>query len=331
MSNRRLLERFATLLVGIAIAGCAAQPGAPARDEVAQGREQLIRAFDAAWIRVIASGKDREILKTMPPQKPGLAASYMVRLVDCLPAPELAPFPDKPVGLLKQVLDTGVIRKGVQTVPTTPGDTATWFSPISDAYLDAVIDEIEKHYGVTLKVEQAALPPGPAPTTSLLLDDKADFIDQLNALGGETQGMRRRISRRFTCTMSASSQYIHIPATSELAKSINTMDDLAARPEVRICAGPLTTQTARAFLPKHKVSTKYVNDLTACVKDVQEGRADVILNPLPSLQIADIRGFKSVHTLIVAGTPLWVALEGIECPSDGNPRTEDLCSEVNPP
>jgi hypothetical protein len=319
-------------MLGAVIAGCAAQPaGPPARDEMAQGREQLVRAFDAAWIRVIASGKDREILKTMPPQKPGLAASYMVRLVDCLPSPDIAPFPEKPVGLLKQILDTGVMRKGTQAVPSTPGDTATWFSPISDAYLEAVIDEIEKHYGVQLKVEESALPPGPAPTTSMLLDGRADFIDQLNATGGETQGLRRRISRRFTCTMSASSQYIHIPATNELAKSINSMDDLAARPDVRICAGPLTTQTARAFLPKHKITTKYINDLSACVKDVQEDRADLIMNPLPDLGIADITGFRAVPTHMVAGTPLWVGLEGIECPSDGNPRTEDQCTELNPP
>jgi hypothetical protein len=320
------------LMLGLIIAGCATGPsGRPARDETAQGREQLVRAFDAAWIRVLASGKDREILKTMPPQKPGLAASYMMRLVDCLPSPDLAPFPEKPVGLLKQVLDTGVIRMGVQSVPSTPGDTSNWFAPISDAYFAAVIDEIEKHYAVQLKVEEAALPPGPAPTTSLLLDGKADFIGQLNATGGETQGLRRRISRRFTCTMSASSQYIHIPAQSALAKAINSMDDLAARPDVRICAGPLTTQTARAFLPQHKVSTKYVNDLTDCVKDVQEGRADVVLNPLPDLAIADVNGFRAVPTLLVAGTPLWVALEGIECPSDGNPRTEDQCVELSPP
>lgn len=319
------------LMLGVLAAGCASRPASPARDELAQGREQLIRAFDAAWIRVIASGRDREILRSMPPQKPGLAASYMVRLVDCLPSPELAPFPQKPVGLFKKILDTGVIRKGTQAVPTGPGDTASWFSPISDAYLEAVIGEIEKHYGVDLQVEEVALPPGPAPTTSMLLDGRADFIDQLNATGGETQGLRRRISRRFTCTMSASSQYIHIPVGTALATAINTMDDLAARPEVRICAGPLTTQTARAFLPKHKVSTRYVNDLSGCVKDVQEGRADVIINPLPSLQIADIKGFKSVHTLIVAGTPLWVALEGIECPSDDNPRTEDQCTELDPP
>ena len=31
--------------------------------------------------------------------------------------------------------------------------------------------------------------------------------------------------------------------------------------------------------------------------------------------------------LIIAGTPLWVALEGIDCPSDGDPKTEDECFE----
>ena len=35
--------------------------------------------------------------------------------------------------------------------------------------------------------------------------------------------------------------------------------------------------------------------------------------------------------MIVAGTPLWVALEGIECPSDGDPKTEDACFETDPP
>ena len=35
-------------------------------EEIARGREQLVRAFDAAWVRIIASGKDREILATEP-------------------------------------------------------------------------------------------------------------------------------------------------------------------------------------------------------------------------------------------------------------------------
>ena len=33
---------------------------------------------------------------------------------------------------------------------------------------------------------------------------------------------------------------------------------------------------------------------------------------------------------LVAGTPLWVATEGIKCPSDGNPKTEDECFETDP-
>ena len=31
-------------------------------EEISRGREQLIRAFDAAWIRIIASGKDQAII-----------------------------------------------------------------------------------------------------------------------------------------------------------------------------------------------------------------------------------------------------------------------------
>ena len=289
---------------------------------IARGRQQLVDAMDAAWVRVVASGKDREILAQQPPSRPGAALSYMVTLADCLP------FPETPVGLWKEILDRGTIRQVVQTTTNTPNDTAYFFSSISDAYFAAMLDEINAHYKVSLKVENVTLPPGPAPTTSLLVDGKADIVSQLNATGGDTQGLRRRTSRRFTCTISASSQFIHIPEQSELAKQINSVDDLAKRKGLRICAGPLTTQTAKAFFPQHTVSTKYLNDLTGCDKDIRAGKADLIINPLPSLEIAGIKGYKSVHTLIVAGTPLWVAREDIECPSDDNPKTEDKCFAV---
>jgi len=235
------------------------------------------------------------------------------------------PVQHKPVGLLKDVLDRGVIRQVNQATTNTPNDTAYFFSPISDAYFDAMLDELRAHYKVDLKIENIMLRPGPAPTTSLVVDGTADIVSQLNATGGDTQGLRRRTSRRFTCTLSAISQYLHIPAKSALAKEINTVDDLHRRKGLRICAGPLATQTAKAFFPQHTVSTKYLNDLTGCARDVEQGKADLIVNPLPSLQIAGIRGYKSVHTLIVAGTPLWVAREGIECPPDDDPRTEDRC------
>jgi len=313
-------------LTALLAVGCATT--AKVDPNLAKGRQQLVDAMDAAWIRVVASGKDRQILARQPPSQPGAALSYMVTLADCLPEPELAPFPEKPVGLWKEILDRGTIRQVVQTTTNTPNDTAYFFSPISDAYFAAMLDEINAHYNVKLKVEDVTMAPGPAPTTSLVVEGKADIVSQLNATGGDTQGLRRRTSRRFTCTISAISQYIHIPVKSELSKQINTVDDLAKLKDLRICTGPLATQTTKAFFPQHKVSTKYLNDLTGCDKDIQAGKADLIINPLPSLQIAGIKGYKSVHTLIVAGTPLWVAREDIECPSDGDPKTQDKCVVV---
>jgi ABC-type amino acid transport substrate-binding protein len=299
--------------------------------EEAKGREQLVRAIDAAWIRFIASGEDQKILDQQPPNRPGASHSYIVRLVDCLPEPENAPWPEKPVGMFKDILETGVIRQLVQGVPETPENTSWYFSAVSQGYQDAVLKAIGDHYGVELKVENVVLPPGRLPATSVLNTGKVDVISQLNALGGNTQGMRRRVSRRFSCTLTASSQFIHIPEKSELVGEINNLNDLIARPDVRVCAGPLTTQTAQAYMPKHTVKTKYINDLTACDKAVKKGDLDVIMNPLHDLGIGGIEGYKAVHTLIVAGTPLWVAKEGIRCDDDGNPRTEDLCRELDAP
>jgi hypothetical protein len=332
---------LATSLVAV---GCEQAPGpgsgapnsdrqatALGADDVARGREQLIRAFDAAWVRYIASGKYDEALAAEPPNQPGLAASYAVRLADCLPSPELADFPAEPVGMFKRILDSGKIRQITQAVPNTPEDTSYYFSGISARHRKGVLDEIAAHYGVELTVEDVPFPPGRLPATSALLNGEADYISQLNATGGVSQGMRRRISRRFTCTMSASSQFIQIPESSALAESINSWSDLAAQPEVRICAGPLSTQTVRAFLPKHKVKTVYIRDLATCAERIENGDSDIMVSPLPDLSIAGLDGYKSVHTNIVAGTPLWVALEGIECPEDGDPKTEDECFETDPP
>lgn len=326
MTTQNLARAAALALSALIASGCATTPRVD--PDVAKGRQQVIDAIDAGWIRVVASGKDREILARYPKSNPGMALSYMVTLADCLPQPDIAPFPEKPVGLFKEILERGTIRQVTQMTTNTPNDTSFFFSDISDAQFQAVLDEINAHYKVNLKLENVVVPPGPMPSTSLVVSGQADIVSQLNATGGDTQGMRRRTSRRFSCTMSAISQYIHIPAQSQLAKEINTVDDLAKRKDLRICTGPLATQTARAFFPQHKVSTKYLNDLTGCDKDIQAGKADLIINPLPSLSIGNVKGYKSVHTLIVAGTPIWVAREDVRCEDDGNPRTEDQCFRV---
>ena len=294
-------------------------------EEVAEGREQLIQAFDAAWIRIIHSKRYQDVLDSEPTNMPGASEDYIIRLVDCLPQPEIAPWPEKPVGMFKDILDTGVIRQLTQGVPETQANTSWYFSGVSQKLQEMVIDDIAKHYNVKLKVESIVLAPGRLPATSILTANKIDFISQLNALGGNTQGMRRRTSRRFSCTMSASTQFIHIPAKSELVQEIKSLGDLVNRPDISVCAGPLTTQTAQAFMPEHTVKTKYVNDLTVCDKSVKDGKLDVIINPLNDLSIAGIDGYVAVPTMIVAGTPLWVAAENIACDDDGNPKTEDEC------
>lgn len=323
------LAKAATIAAAMALAGCAGHSTAMREQaELAAGREQLVQAFDAAWVRVVASGEYYRILDRFPKEQPGAARSYIVEMADCLPQPANVAFPEQPVGLLRQILDRGEIRRGNQFNPLSPGDTAAYFSPISDALLDAMFVEIEKHYGVKLKVTDVTLKPPSNETTSLVVDGRADFIDQLNATGGDTQGMRRRASRRFTCSISAVTQFIHVPETSPLAQRLNSWEDVRKDSSIRICTGPLSTQTMRSFLPDHKVTTKYIGDISGCVKEIEAGKADVIANPLNDLGIAGVKGFKVIHTLIVTGTPLWVAKEGIVCPSDGDPKTEDKCSAL---
>jgi ABC-type amino acid transport substrate-binding protein len=300
-------------------------------DDVAKGREQMVRAFDAAWVRVMASGKQQEILNSEPPNDPGLANSYVVRMADCLPLPDLTPYPENPTGLLQKVLDAGEIRMLTQDVPNTPADSSYFFSTLSERYFQAILDELGNHYGVTITRTNVAAVPGRLASTSYLLNDEVDAVSQLNATGGRTQNLRRRISRRYTCTLAASTQFIHIPENSELVSEINSLHDLMDRPEVRICAGPLTTQTAKAFMPNHKVTTRYISDIAECDQRVKAGKADIIINPIPDLNMSGIDGYKSVHTLIVAGTPLWVAMEGIACdiaPARG--KGEPECREIDP-
>jgi hypothetical protein len=333
--SNKTLKAFLIVLMAAGttlLGGCATStPATSDSDDVAKGREQMIRAIDAAWVRVIASGKDREILNSEPAADPGAANGYVVRLADCLPLPDLTPYPENPVGLLKKVLDSGQIRRLVQDVPDTPGSTTQYFTGITDRYFEAVVEELGNHYGVDIEYTNVGYPPGRLASTSALINDEVDILSQLNATGGRTQNLRRRISRRFSCTMIASTQFIQIPQNSSLASEIKSWNDLADRPDVRICAGPLTTQTIKSFLPEHKVMTRYINDIADCDDRIRRGKADIMVNPLPDLGIAGFDNYTSVHTLIVAGTPLWVAQEGIACdvePASG--RGEMECREIDP-
>jgi hypothetical protein len=307
------------------------------------GREQLVQAFDAGWVRYVESGQYEADIAAFSlagvPGGPSIPASdYVINQSDCLPQPENVEFPDNPKGLLKDILDNGSIRRGFPFgfSPFPGASTADYFAPLNEAMLAGIMAEIESHYNVSINVVDVVIGV-PFNTTSALLDgvfnnphlpfptppddlNPVHFIGQFNALGGETEGARRRDTRRFTCAMSSSGQYIHL--TAGVAGGIDSLADLRAAtiadPTLNICTGPLSTQTIRSYLPEAnangQIYTENLADIAGCVTRVGNGDSQVYVNSLPQLPNYAAPSFsKTVFTKIVAGTPYWVAKEGVAC------------------
>ena len=343
-----------------------------------KGNEQLVQAFDAAFTRVVASGKYREMILTFDePLAIGIEAEdYITNISDCLPNTVLTPFPVASKNPLKRIIKKEEIRRGtlLSSVLVNPGGTTSdWFTrgdpggpghaDQSDFLLDAILDEIAAHYGTgPIAITEIEIP-FPFNTTSALQDGifgfslnptsaygfftpvnlpgvTVDFLDQFNAKGGRSENLRRLGSREETCTLSASGQFIQIPAGSPLVGTITSLDDLQADTSVRICTGNLSTQLASAYFPGHKVFASRGEDIVECYQRLintpfpgdcdapapQNGfdgaacTSDLMINSLPVIPTAAQLGVPgpaamapSVDTHIVAGTPYWVKHSGITC------------------
>ncbi len=335
-----------------------AGPSAAKPDGESAGREQLIAAFDAAWTRIVRSGTYRDIINNFDEPIPGVidATEYIINQADCLPNPDVTPFPGNPKGRFAEILANEEIIRGevLGSAGPHPGaTTADWFSAgnpngpgnsdMSAEMLAAMLAEIAAHYGTGPIAVTSIEIPFPFNTTSALQDGifgtnlnfsspnyapfefvnlpgvTVDFLDQFNAKGGETEGMRRLTSRRSTCTFSSSGQYIHMPADSPLVASIQSIDDLRADASVRICTGNLSTQSASQYFPDNEVFTSRGEDIAECYQRLLDGDSDVLINSLPVLPTAAQLGVPgpsmapSVFTYIVAGTPFWVRNDNISC------------------
>jgi hypothetical protein len=347
------------------------------------GRDQLIDALDAAWTRIVDSGQYREMITTFDEPIAGVidATDYVINQSDCLPNTELTPFPkaNGVKGLLADILANQEIRLGsvASSFQVTPGGTtADWFTrgdpngsgnaDISRAMLTAILAEISSFYGTgPITITEVEIP-FPFNTTSALQDGifgfsfggpnygfgpvnlpgvTADILDQVNAKGGRTENYRRLKSRRSTCTLNSSGQYIHIPAGSPLVTAITSIDDLQADPSIRICTGNLSTQLAGQYFPGNKVFTSRGEDIIDCYQRLANTPADcpppspangfdplncisdIMISSLPVLpSTADLGNVPgpaamapSVNTFIVAGTPYWVREDDITCEAIASP------------
>jgi len=270
---------FALALIGLALVGTAACTGDVAGPDLKpnadEGQAQFISAIDAGWVRVLASGQYRDILNDPAnaaiPQGV-LPVERVVNISDCLPNPELTLYPENPTGLLKRMLETGEVKRCVIQGAPIASDT-TNFIRHSEKLESAIFAEIEKHYGVKINRIDVVSPPPIANTTDLN-NGSCDYINQVNALGGRTEGLRRRDTRLFSCTLSAGPQYLHVPTVSRGGglpdtDHIKSLDDLLADTSIRICSGGLSTQLANSYMPNHQIDSVFIpGDIAECAERV---------------------------------------------------------------
>ena len=279
----------------------------------------LVAALDASWVRVL----DKDIFRNIVAQH-GMR-DVVINISDCLPKPQVTHFPKQPAGTLKKILETEQVNIGVSAAGILDdGTTATRFTRMSDDLLKAVFAELATHYDTgPIAINYVTIRP-PFPITSTLNSGDIDIVGLVNALGGETEDLRRRDSRRFTCTLTATRQILWLKKDG--GPSWQHANDALNDPDVSLCVGPLSNQLSNAYFdgPDQKVQTEFFSDLDKCLAKLLNDEVDAMVSPFTHERffpkMIDSNGdgepdtataglFRSIDTNIVAGTPLWVALD----------------------
>ena len=280
-----------------------------------QGKDQLVDALNAAFVRVLDSGQWRSIVNSDP-----AAGPLIVNIGDCYPrieddGDEIYPFPQNPVGLLAEILDSKQIRVGDYDVndPFVPG-TFHIFDTVNPALLRAIIDELGKGYGIPPSPDPGAIQIVPVylwpPSSALMFEGlyNGDFdIIGFNAALGATVSVggvekRRRDVARFTCTIFGTPWYIHVKDSS----SYQTMDDVLADTTADLCVGQLSSRLSEDYFKNAQSIDKQFteDDLVVCSEGVSNETYDAYLHFDPVPYLPDLR---SIPMGIVSGIPIWVA------------------------
>jgi ABC-type amino acid transport substrate-binding protein len=260
--------------------------------DTTKGRDQLVDALDAAFARVLDSGKFRELINTDP-----VAGPLVVNIADCYPritdgAVEIYPFPQNPTGVLAAILASRRIRMGTFDVAGVPG-TFHAFDTFNPALMRAIIDELGKGYGIAASPDPGAIQIVPVliwpPSSSLVFTglnrgdfDITDFIGALGATAS-VNGVpaRRRKLARFTRTAFGTPWYIHVRNDS----TYNTFDDVLADTNAKLCVGQLSSRLSEDYFKNAKSITQVFeeDDLMKCSDGVMDGTYDAYLHfdPVP--------------------------------------------------
>jgi ABC-type amino acid transport substrate-binding protein len=275
-----------------------------ASPETIKGRDQLVDALDAAFARVLFSGKFREIINSDP-----VAGPLVINIGDCYPritddGDEIYPFPENPTGVLATILAGKRIRLGLFDVANMPPGTFHVFDDFNPALMQAIIDELGKGYGIPSSPDPGALQIVPVfifpPSSSLVFtglnNGDYDITDFLGALGAtaSVNGVeaRRRKLARFTCTAFGTPWYIHVRNDA----TYNTFDDVVADTTADICVGQLSARLSEDYFKNAKSITQVFeeDDLIKCSEGVMDGTYDAYLHfdPVPYCDNATCRAGK---------------------------------------
>ena len=272
-----------------------------AEDYPGQGKDQLVDALDAALVRVVNSGKYRELVDNDP-----VAGPLMLTVADCYPNVAEVKFPKKPTGLLADILSRGQIKVGTYKTMGLKG-SFDLFTDINNKIIRAIVDELGKGYGLAKPIEIVTVNVFPPSSSTLYkkLNNGVFDITNLNAaLGGTVTvdgvSQRRRDIARYTCTVATTAWYLHVKDKS----SYQTINDMIADTGATICSGMLSARISKAYFMNQTVVDQYADDIGVCSKNVVSGIHDAYLslNPVPVLS-----GLRSIDLDIVSGVPLWVA------------------------
>lgn len=259
----------------------------------ATGKDQLVAALDAAFIRILANGTWREITKPLGP--------LVVNMADCYPTPDDAPFPETPDGALADILNNMKIRIG--SYPDKYSGSFNAYTEVNEQLMRALLDELGAAYKLSgpIEIERVYIDPPSSSTLFTRLNEGAFDISDLNsALGGVSNSLRRRVMARFTCTIFGSGWFLQVKENSPY----KTFDDFRADRNAKLCSGMLSSQLAKDYFTDQQITSQYENDLELCGQGVVDGTYDAYLHfdPAPVKN-----GLRSIDTGVVSGVPIWVA------------------------
>lgn len=268
---------------------------ASAEDYPGQGKDQLVKALDIAFLNVLSSGQWRQIYESQSLE------NIAVNMSDCYPNPSIMVYPENPTGLLATILTNRQIN--VCTYETQTVGSGATFSVANQLMMRAIMDEIGNGYSLPAPIAITEVYRfGGTALFNALNNGVCDVIDAVASTGGVSVGQRRRELARFTCHIVGSGQFLHVQTGS----SYQSLADLQAVPNAEICSGQLSTRLANAYFPNATVTTLIPpqDDVAECSQGVLDGtyHAFMFFDPTPALP-----GLRSIDPKIV-----WVPLTGLQ-------------------